>query len=338
MIFLCETIYENDIASGIRILECRNMDTLSVIPDMVEELPVVELAAYLFSSHENHNEESHEEAFWWQLNSEDMRSGKRLKDGPQLQECLRDMPVLKGDRVKEVRLPSNLKKVGAYAFYNCEKIKKMELYSTTLDWGAGAFTGCQGLEEMVIHVDEDHKSCMKEVLMELRQTLMVDYLGSRRARLVFSEYFEEAVENTPARNLSTSVHGCGMKYRNAFVKSQFQFKEYDTLFPHVQVQEPERLVTRLALGRLRFPYQLAERHRLAYEQYLAEHCVAAAGQAVERNDMEDLAWLMEHVKYDGAQLETVIELAGKKQDGEMVSFLMDQKRKTGAVKRKRFQL
>ena len=129
-----------------------------------------------------------------------------------------------------------------------------------------------------------------------------------------------------------------MKYRNAFVKTQFQFKEYDTLFPHVQVQEPERLVTRLALGRLRFPYQLLERHKLAYEQYQAEHCVAAAAQAVERRDMEELTWLMEHVKYDGTQLENVIELASKRNDGEVVSFLMDQKRKTVAVKRKRFQL
>lgn len=338
MIFLCEIIYDHDIASGIRILECRNMDTLSVVPETVEGLPVVELAAYLFSAHVNHNEENHEEAFWWRLNSEDMKSGERLEDGLQLQQVLCDMSVLKGDRLKELRLPSTIRKVGAYAFYNCEKIRKMELYSTTLDWGTGAFTGCQGIEELVIHVDEERKSCMKEVLMELRQTLMVDYLGKKRARLVFSEYFEEAVENTPARILSTSVHGCGMKYRNAFVKGQFQFKEYDTLFPHVQVQEPERLVTRLALGRLRFPYQLSALHKESYEQYLAEHCVAAAKQAVERKDMEDLTWLLEHVKYDGAQLETVIELAGKKQDGEMVSFLMDQKRKTGAVKRKRFQL
>ncbi len=352
MLFLCEIIRKQNIDQGIRILECRNLDSLSVVPEEIEGLPVVELAPYIFSSHENYNAGTHQDAFWW---TED---GGRLGDeasgqnwaqsaqqvgaqaaGPRsLRDILKDIPVLKGSRLKELRLPSTLKKVGAYAFYNCEMIKRMELYSTTLDWGAGAFTGCQGIEELVVHVDEDRKSCLKEVLAELRQTLMVEYLGKQRARLVFSEFFEEAVENTPARILSTSVHGCGLKYRNAFVKTQFQFKEYDTLFPHMQAQEPERLVARLALGRLRFPYQLAERYKLAYEQYLAEHCVAAACQAVERKDMEELTWLMDHVKYDGAQLESVIELAGKKNDSAAVSFLMDQKRKNGAVKRKRFQL
>lgn len=338
MVFLCEMIKNQDMAMGIRILECRSMDSLSVVPEEIEGLPVLELAPYLFSAHENHSDASHQDAFWWRLNSEDMKTGARLEDEERLQALLQDIPVLNGNRLKELRLPASIQKVGAYAFYNCEMIKRMEFHSTTLDWGAGAFTGCQGIQELVIHVDEERKSCMKEVLAELRQTLLVDYLGKQQARLVFSEFFEEAVENTPARNLSTSVHGCGMKYRNAFVKTQFQFKEYDTLFPHVQAQESERLVTRLALGRLRFPYQLAKRHKEVYEQYLAEHCVTAASQAVERKDMEDLTWLMEHVKYDGEQLETVIELAGKKNDGEMVSFLMEQKQKIGAVKRKRFRL
>lgn len=331
-------IKQQDIAAGIRILECRNMDSLSVVPEEIENLPVTELAPYLFSAHEDYNNGEHEEAFWWMADSGDMTSGQRLEGKERLAAVLADIPVLNGNRVKEVRLPFTLKKVGAYAFYNCEMIKRMELHSTTLDWGAGAFTGCQGIEELVVHVDEDRKSCLKEVLAELRQTLMVDYLGRQRTRLVFSEFFEEAVENTPARILSTNMHGCGQNYRNAFLKTQFQFREYDSLFPQLVILEPEKLAARLALGRLRFPYQLAERYKEMYEQYLAEHCVAAAAQAVERRDMEELTWLMDHVKYDGAQLENVIELASKRNDGETVSFLMDQKRKTGTVKRKRFQL
>lgn len=329
MVFLCEIVKKQNIDQGIRILECRNLDSLSVVPEMIEDLPVTELAPYVFSAHEEFGAEDHKDAFWW------TQEGGRLgKD----ENILREIPVLNGNRLTELRLPSTLRKVGAYAFYNCENIKKIELYSTTLDWGAGVFTGCQGVSELVFHVDEEKKSCMKEVLAEFRQTLSVTYLGKARARLFFSEFFEEAVENTPARILSTNMHGCGQNYRNAFLKTQFQFREYDSLFPQLVIMEPERLAARLALGRLRFPYQLAEVYKQAYEQYLAQHCVAAASQAVERKDMEDLIWLMEHVQYDGAQLESVIELAGKKNDGEIVSFLMDQKRKTGAVKRRRFQL
>lgn len=321
MAYLCERIKNRNQAYEIRILECRSLDSLAVVPEEVNGLPVTELAPYAFSSHEDCNADPPGETFWW----------PREEDS-------QEQPVLNGNRLEELRLPSSLKKVGAYAFYNCENIKKMELYSTTLDWGAGVFTGCIGVEELIIHVDESRKSCMKEILAELRQTLSVVYLGAQEARLIFSEFFEEAVENTPARILVTNTHGCGQKYRNAFVNTQFQFSEYDSLFPHVKVQETERLVCRLALGRMQYPCHLTKEYRQMYQSYLEDHRLAAAYEAVEQRDMEMLRWLMEHVAYDGDQMERVIEAAGRQEDGNATSYLMDQKRTRGNVRRRRFTL
>ena len=41
--------------------------------------------------------------------------------------------------------------------------------------------------------------------MELRQSLVVSYVGKGQAMLIFSDFFEEAVENTPARILVTNT-------------------------------------------------------------------------------------------------------------------------------------
>ena len=57
------------------------------------------------------------------------------------------------------------------------------------------------------------------------------------ARLIFPEYFEDSVENTPARIVCIETHGCGHRYRYCFAGRVFQYRGYDELFPHVQVQE-----------------------------------------------------------------------------------------------------
>ena len=376
MVCLCE--YTG--ACGVRILECRSLDSLAMLPDEINGLPVVELAPYLFSVHGAHDGSTAETGgtFLWTETEYEPGAGT----APEPEEgaapasayaAWQELPVLRGDRLEELRLPAHLEKVGAYALYNCGKLKKLELYSTTLDWGAGVFTGCYGVEQVVVHVDENRKSCMREVLAELRQTLEIVYLteseksGSAErsadsdwpdavlsaaggtagrvwrgdapsARLIFPEFFEEAVENTPARILVTETHGCGQKYRNAFVSTQFQFREYDSLFPHVQVQEPEALVARLALGRLMYPYRLEERYAERYREYLEEHAAAAAGWAVENGDMQALEWIFARVSCDGEMIAGLLDVAGACHNGAAVSFLMNRRREAGAVTRKRFSL
>lgn len=57
--------------------------------------------------------------------------------------------------------------------------------------------------------------------LELREEQYVNYHSKQgEARLVFPEFFEEAVENTPARILETHTHGSGMWYRNCFVQTE----------------------------------------------------------------------------------------------------------------------
>lgn len=320
-VYLCERGKE-----GVTLLEYRGLDSLAVVPEQIGGAAVTALAPYVFSKHGN-DDTQHPAAFWQSGDGVAVPRDEAVK-----------LPRVKGDSLEELRLPGSLRRVGAYGFYNCGRLKRLELYSTTLDWGTGVFAGCGGIRELEIHVDESRRSCLKEILAELRQTLTVDYDGAEKARLIFPEFFEEAVENIPARILVTNTHGCGQKYRNAFVGTQFQFREYDSLFPHVQVQEPEELAVELAMGRLRYPCCLAEEHRAQYMDYLREHRIAAACQAVDGSDGEKLEWLTGEIRYEAEDLNTVIERAGMKGNTAAVSLLMDKARRKGTVRRRKFGL
>ncbi len=60
------------------------------------------------------------------------------------------------------------------------------------------------------------KSCLREVLVDLNQTVTVEWLGKDGFQVLYPAFFEEAVENTPARIIETHTHGVGIQYRNAF--------------------------------------------------------------------------------------------------------------------------
>lgn len=200
------------------------------------------------------------------------------------------------------------------------------------------------------------RSGFKEMLSELRQTLRVTLCRreadgkTAQARLIFPEYYEESVENTPARILFIETHGCGHRYRYCFVNRQFQFRGYDELFPHVKVQESEELVTELALGRLLYPMELTPRFEAMYREYVKEHWKAAGRLLIEadgphrggRASLEPgrLPWLVTDIlagTKDGEEdvsaedgkkqltfcIEELIALAGEAEDTEVVGWLMD---------------
>ena len=85
--------------------------------------------------------------------------------------------------------------------------------------------------------DADGASCLREILIEVPEKLTVRLEGSVKAKLVFPEFFEESVENTPARILVIHTHGSGMNYRNCFYDRKFDFRAYDACFYHAKAEE-----------------------------------------------------------------------------------------------------
>lgn len=310
--------------------------------------------------------------------------------------------ALAGSGVEELYLPSRLVKIGAYAFYNCHSLRRITCFGRAVDLGAGLFAGVQTVEYLDITLFSGEKSCLKELLSELRQTLRVRIretepgsgtavggtteevtagtvgetgsrtmagttggaMGrtmagtpggtegktgggptaeSREARLIFPEYYEDSVENTPARIVSIETHGCGHRYRYCFQNRVFQYRDYDSIFPHMKVQEPEALAAELAVSRLKYPLGLTEAAAREYRAYLAEHWQAAGQVLIDADrlnrdsvtslDPGQLPWLVEQVLEPmvGDTPETgwdsilswYISLAQNAGDPEMVSWLMD---------------
>lgn len=256
--------------------------------------------------------------------------------------------ALSGSDIQEIRLPSRMEKIGAYAFYSCQKLHSLYCYGRAVDLGTGIFADDRELSFLDITLYEGERSCLKELLSEMRQTLRVriheveEVCGQRRvlqdrgeqARLIFPEFFEEAVENTPARKFFTETHGCGQRYRYCFVRREFQYAAYDALFPHVEVQEPEELAAELAMGRLRYPRGLGSGSRERYAGYLKKHWKTAARLLVQADrpsrweitnlEAGCLPWLVEKLlQPDRKQVQEIIEIAQDGRDTEMVSYLMD---------------
>ena len=90
--------------------------------------------------------------------------------------------ALSGSSVEKIYLPSGLRRIGAYAFYNCERLREIVCYSRVTDLGAGLFAGVRGVERLDMTLIPGEKSCLKDMLSELRQTLRVRLREEREDR------------------------------------------------------------------------------------------------------------------------------------------------------------
>ena len=232
--------------------------------------------------------------------------------------------------LEEIILPESVERIGRYAFYNCRNLRKITFFSNIRDVGSGAFTGCHQVHHLDVTIMTGETSCLKDFLQELTEEMVVEYRGAEYARLMFPEYFEEGVENTPARILMTQIHGSGLKYRNCFYKKEFLFEEYDARFPYAEAVESETFLQEMVLGRLMFPYKLMKKGKEQYEVYLREHLAETGKHLVSKRDTVRLNWFLEHYLEEKRQAEELLEISGKLHTAECTACLMDwQKRKFG---------
>ena len=293
----------------IKILRCFERGGNVRIPEEVEGCPVTEIGDYAFSSHRNQTEGKEE---------------------------------ICGEKLLEMILPSTIKRIGRYAFYGCSQLQRIEFYSNIADIGAGAFTGCHRVREMKVTIVKGRRSCLRELLMELREKQHVCYISEEgKADLVFPEFFEEAVENTPARILETHTHGSGIWYRNCFVETELQFEMYDKRFPWAREDEKTEVALQMAFGRLLAPLKLQEKSKKRYEEFLKEILEEATRWAIKEQKKDALVYLAEKIVSTREEMNQIIELVKKEEAVEEVSLCMDiQHTRFGNTKKKkdRFEL
>lgn len=245
-----------------------------------------------------------------------------------------------GEKLLEVRLPQSLRRIGNYAFYGCRRLERMTLYHQTEDIAGGAFTGCYRLRELYVYMQNAWGYCLKDIVSELRQELRVtlDYGNGTKAKLLFPEYYEEAVENTPARILETHFHGSGYHYRQCFRDGELNFQEYDGLFGEAAAWESDDFCIELCLLRLQHPYKLSKDAGGIYMAWLMEHRREAASWCLAFEQQEALEYLCTFIDWSAEELSGLIREANEAGRPESQSFLMDHKYRSQKRSTQTFEL
>lgn len=304
------------------------------IPEEAVGGRVTEVASYAFSDRigEKERRERWEKGFWV-----DEKGGRMEPPDETFEE-------IQGEGLQEISLPQSLKRVGSYAFYNCRLLKKISFFDSMTDLGAGAFTGCHQIKRLQVTCLQGEESLLRDLLMELPEELQVDWRWKEeKARLFFPEFFEEGVENTPARILENHVHGSGLLYRNCFYKRSLNFKEYDSLFPKAVAWERKELLFDLASSRLTQPYGVTAEAEKRYREYLEQRFSALAQKFAREERFEELYLLLSKLTVPESELLSAVETLAKEGRTRAVSLLMEYRRRhfqpvSRTERKRRFEL
>ncbi len=299
--------FEYDVKENeILLKRCYGTEERIEVPAQIEGMPVTVLAPYIFSQ------------------------ARREPD---------QKAAICGNQVKEIVLPDTVREIGNYAFYGCYYLEALTLSHRTHDIAGGAFTGCRHLKNLTFRMEQAEGYCMKDVLSEVHHEMKVKLVYPNAVcTLLFPEYYEEAVENTPARQLETQFHGSGYSYRQCFQDGIFQFGEYDRLFQEAQNLESEDFCIELAVTRLMEKVRLSQDAEGVYRSYLMEHRMSAAGWCIEFEQNETLEFLTGFIDWQEEELSDLIEEANAKGRLEIQSVLMDYKHQHFGKKKKTFDL
>lgn len=251
-----------------------------------------------------------------------------------------------GSPVEEVYLPRTLKRIGRYGFYNCEHLRAIHIYAETMEIGGGILNGCRNVREIFIHMSADEKSALRDFVTELGERITVHYFlpdgngGEREAaRLVFPVYYDEAVENTPARITVSNIHGTGQKYRYCFTDRKLRFERYDKLFVYEKAEEPVTAAAEIAMYRLWYPHGLWEDAKKAYEDFLQQHLYEVlAGNMGKPDCFKRLFGEYAGRRLTEEETDRLISEASKRKLAEISGILMDYKHRSFQLKKKKFEL
>lgn len=315
-------IFYRESEQGIEVVRCYGSDPDIILPDRINEKPLIAASPYAFSAGKDREDEN--------VSVFETDDHRMFRDNERL---------LAGNELRSIVFPDSMESLGRYIFYGCRNLEKLSFSDQLTNIGSGAFTGCRSLNSLRVNMTQDSKSCVKEILGDLWQRIDVVFLSPKgEARLVFPEHYEEAVENTPARILFTRHHGSGNDFRQCFYNKETDYRKYDSLFSLAKARESERVLTELAFSRLLYPVDLTQKARQEYEDYIRENALAAACCLIDLEN-EDAVRAMSRFKLWSREAITgAAEYALQKNQGEILSFLMNEKNRLFPAGGKKYEL
>lgn len=288
----------------------------AMIPETLEGCRVNAIAPYCFSS------VSHIPA-----GDHFLTAGESTKVGEiekQMRAETAELKEFAGNLVEEVIFPQALVELGASAFYNCKKLKRLVFGASLVQVGSDAFMNTIDFHEMTLTCGAGEKTGLKQILAQISADMEVTFRGKDgiQAVLLYPEYYESYDEIAPAHLFGRSITGEGFRARQGFKDGIVDFAGYDSVFPQACVEESEKILSKMAQNRLKYPYALTEKNALMYREYLACHVENPAREAVRERDLETLRFLCEHGLLRDSSLKRTINYASETEWAEGAAELM----------------
>lgn len=265
---------------GAAIVSCSGSGSAVCLPETVDGLPVREICPYAFSSEKDavgHLPDGVEIRSAWSGGSAAPGDATAFLGGPSL---------------REVILPPGVRSIGEYAFYNCAGLSRIYLCGGEARVGNGAFMNCGALSGLCFSASAGERTCLPGLLEEIPREVRVSFDSAAETSVwIFPEYYEESVENAPARIFEHFIHGAGYRYRQCFSGDVLDPEAYDGRFPMAQVEAAPKTVLTLALERLRHPFRLSVTAEKRYLAYLRGNAAPAAELLIAQDDPDGLVFL-----------------------------------------------
>lgn len=250
--------------------------------------------------------------------------------------------AMAADSIERIELPCTLRRIGNYAFYGCRNLKTVTMGAALEELGGGAFVASNHVRELIFvtETEQPFVPAIRHVLSEISyevEVCVLDSRGKELYRLHFPEYYEDAVENTPARIFEMKFEGTGYKYRQCFKDGQPDLTRYDALFYEASVQEFPPTVFQMCCDRLLWPVQLEAGPKEYYLQYLKKNIRRFAAWCMQDGAgkepvsgpeaMQIMQYLCDEHFWDRETLQVCHDTAIDRNRADIVSLLQDYRRR-----------
>lgn len=291
---------------GVEVTRVETGDRNVVLPETVRGLPVTALGHHAFSPDGTAPE------------------GTALRIN-----CGGGTPENDARRIETIVLPSKVRRVGNYAFYNCVALKELRVTEPVDCWGGSVFMNCRSLRRFFIRARDNRTESISYFADELPEELdvSVEYPDGGAARLIFPEYRESYEENSPAHHFDFHLYGPGYPYHHVFRERALPLAEYDALFAGLLATEHDPdCAMRLAWHRLRAPRELTGEAAVRYLAYLKSRTGDVLGWLLKERDSRGLSWFLPQCGADGKTLDGAAETARHLGLAEPMALLLEQRR------------
>lgn len=295
-------------AGGARLVRAFSGDPCPVLPETVDGLPLTELGDYCFAPQQR---------------------ASALPPEDQLRRCV--IPGgepcdnrIGGSFLSQITLPDSLQCIGSCAFYNCRSLTQIYLGNQIHTIGSDVFLNTFALTQLTVRARPDGPCGLFEILNSILTDVRVLFQPEDTilAAATYPEYWMD-VEESPAHIFLQTYDGQGFQYRQCFKNQVPEWDRYDALLAQSHSSNPARVITQLALDRLRWPFALSEDARRDYRSYLAANLPTCLGVLLKRQDTQALTDLLALDLMDEAALQAAADQARQADNAAFASLLAD---------------